>query len=124
VDGRRRPVPPLVDDDWSAARNSSCLRRHHEARSAIGVASPSGKEEEMQTKLLAAIGSGAVIASALIVGVTNDPGQAVAGSGNGVANTFIQPTTSSHDASLRGGSIAMICASVISEMAPMTRGGS
>ena len=48
----------------------------------------------MQTKLLAAIGSGAVIASALIVGVTNDPGQAVAGSGNGVANTFIQPTQS------------------------------
>jgi hypothetical protein len=46
----------------------------------------------MQTKLLAAIGSGAVIASALIVGVTNDPGQAIAGSGNGVVNTYTQPT--------------------------------
>src|ERR1700716_1035819 len=53
---------------------------------------PSGKEAEMQTKLLAAIGSGAVIASALIVGATNDPGQQVAGSGNGIVNTFSQPT--------------------------------
>ena len=46
----------------------------------------------MHTKLLAAIGSGAVVASALIVGVTNDPGQAVAGSGMGAVNTFTQPT--------------------------------
>jgi hypothetical protein len=46
----------------------------------------------MRTKLLAAIGSGAVVASALIVGVTNDPGQAVAGSGNGAVSTFTQPT--------------------------------
>jgi hypothetical protein len=46
----------------------------------------------MKKKLLATIGSGAVIASALIVGVTNDPGQAVAGSGQGLANTFSQPT--------------------------------
>jgi len=46
----------------------------------------------MHTKLLAAIGGGAVIASALIVGVTNDPGQAVAGSGMGPDNTYVQPT--------------------------------
>jgi hypothetical protein len=46
----------------------------------------------MQTKLLAAIGSGAVIASALIVALTDDPGQAVAGSGNGIVNTYSQPT--------------------------------
>jgi hypothetical protein len=46
----------------------------------------------MQTKLLAAIGGGAVIASALIVAVTYDPGQAIAGSGNGSVNTFSQPT--------------------------------
>jgi hypothetical protein len=45
----------------------------------------------MHTKLLAAIGSGAVVASALIVGATYDPGQAVAGSGNGAVNTFTQP---------------------------------
>ncbi|HEX4587204.1 MAG TPA: hypothetical protein VH185_04445 [Mycobacterium sp.] len=47
----------------------------------------------MKTKLLAAIGGGAVIASALIVAVTYDTGQAIAGSGNGSsANTFSQPT--------------------------------
>jgi hypothetical protein len=41
----------------------------------------------MWTKLLAAIGGGAVIASALVVAATADPGQAVAGSGNGAVNT-------------------------------------
>jgi hypothetical protein len=49
----------------------------------------------MQTKLLAAIGTGAMIASALIVAVTDDPGQAIAGSGNGSVNTFSQPTQGS-----------------------------
>jgi hypothetical protein len=45
-----------------------------------------------KTKLLAVIGGGALIASALVVSVTSDPGQAVAGSGNGAVNTFVQPT--------------------------------
>jgi hypothetical protein len=48
----------------------------------------------MKTKLLAAISSCAVIASALIVSVAPDPGQASAGSNNGAVNTFEQPTTS------------------------------
>jgi hypothetical protein len=49
----------------------------------------------MKTKQqLAMIGGGAVIASALVVGATSDPSQAVAGSGNGAVNTFEQPTVS------------------------------
>jgi hypothetical protein len=46
----------------------------------------------MWTKLFAAIGGGAVIASALVVAVTADPGQAVAGSGNGRGTMPTQPT--------------------------------
>jgi hypothetical protein len=57
----------------------------------VGI-TPSGKEAEMHTKLLAAIGSGAMIASALIVAVTDDPGQALAGSNHDIVNTFTQPT--------------------------------
>src|ERR1700704_5055175 len=53
---------------------------------------PTGRNKYMWTKLLAAIGGGAVIASALVVAATADPGQAVAGSGNGAVNTFEQPT--------------------------------
>jgi hypothetical protein len=48
----------------------------------------------MKTKFLAAISSCAVIASALMVSVAPDPGQASAGSNNGAVNTFEQPTPS------------------------------
>lgn len=48
--------------------------------------------ETTTTKLLATIGFGALIASALVVCVTSEPGQAVAGSGNAAVNTFVQPT--------------------------------
>jgi hypothetical protein len=46
----------------------------------------------MNVKLLAAMGGCAVIAAALMVSATPDPGRVVAGSGNGAVNTFQQPT--------------------------------
>jgi hypothetical protein len=48
--------------------------------------------ENTRTRLLAVIGGGALFASALVVSVISDSGQAVAGSGNGAVNTFVQPT--------------------------------
>jgi hypothetical protein len=47
----------------------------------------------MRTKLPALVGGAAVVASTLVVLSTSNPGQAVAGSGNGATNTqFVQPT--------------------------------
>lgn len=46
----------------------------------------------MRTKLPALVGGVAVVASTLVVLATSDPGQAVAGSGNGATNQYVQPT--------------------------------
>jgi hypothetical protein len=46
----------------------------------------------MRTKLPAVVGGAAVVAATLVVLATSDPGQAVAGSGNGAVNTYVQPT--------------------------------
>lgn len=48
-------------------------------------------EKQMGKRILAAVGGCAVTFSALFVGLAVDSGQAVAGSGNGAVNTFVQP---------------------------------
>lgn len=47
----------------------------------------------MRTKLPAVVGGAAVVAATLVVLATSDPGQAVAGSGNGATNTQYFPPT-------------------------------
>jgi hypothetical protein len=61
------------------------------ARSVEGVLNQ--MNENTRTKLLAVIGGSALVSSVLVVSVVSGPaGDAVAGSGNGVVQTFSQPT--------------------------------